>query len=65
MPRAKIVQIIGVDKKENYTRTYALLDDGTEASGYGEFKENDRVIYFHHEQWDMIKMIKEKKRIAH
>lgn len=59
MPRAKIVQIIGVDKKKNYTRTYALLSDGTEAQGYGEFSVGDKVIYFFHDKWNTIKMTKD------
>lgn len=43
--------------KKEYWRTYALLDDGTEATGYGkDFNLNDKVEVFYH--WGVIKMRK-------
>lgn len=41
---------IGKDKKK-HSRTYAILDDGSEAVGYGKnFKINDSVEYFFHKE---------------
>lgn len=42
-----------------YWRTYALLDDGSEAIGYGkDFDLGDLVEVFHDSKWDTIKMRK-------
>jgi hypothetical protein len=56
MGRAKVIEVIGVDKKDNYIRTYVLLSDGTEAQGYGKFSVGDEVIYFYDQRWDVIKV---------
>lgn len=59
-----IINIIGIkhwekdDKK--HSKTLALLDDGTEAYGYGsDYKLGDEVEVFFH--WQEIKMRKSKK----
>lgn len=63
----KIKEIVFVEgrlSKDNvrYYRTHALLDDGTEATGFGrEFKVNDEVeVFYHHET---VKMQKPKKNL--
>jgi hypothetical protein len=49
-----IIRIEGVEEKldkngKKYWRTYAILSDGSEATGYGkDFDLNDRVINFYH-----------------
>lgn len=62
----KIIEITFVEKrtskdKKPYSRTHALLDDGTGATGYGEdFKINDEVeVFFHRET---VKMQKPKNK---
>lgn len=59
----KIIKIEHVEKrrglinKEPYWRTHALLDDGTQAVGYGkDFDLGDKVEVFYH--WGQIKMRK-------
>lgn len=64
-----IIKIIGVERKkliksapkaQDYWKTYALLDDGTEAIGYGKnYKVGDEVEVFFH--WGQIKMQKGRK----
>lgn len=60
----KIVSIEHVEERSTsngkiYYRTYAILDDGTEAVGYGkDFDLQDRVEVFHDPKWDVIKMVK-------
>lgn len=61
-----IIKIVGVERKkliksapkaQDYWKTYALLDDGTEAEGYGKnYKVGDQVEVFHDKKWDQIKM---------
>lgn len=57
-----ILEILWIDRKESksgdsYFKTTALLDDGTEATGFGrEFKVADEVEVFHDQKWDVIKM---------
>lgn len=57
----KIIEIIGTENwtKDNqiHRRTYALLDDGTEATGYGDhFAVGDEVmVFYHHETVKMSK----------
>lgn len=58
----EIISIQYVEEKvskegKKYKITHGLLDDGTEAEGYGEhFKEGDLVEVFFH--WNKIKMQK-------
>ncbi len=60
----KIIEIEGVEEKVSkegttYWRTYAVLDDGTEAVGWGkDFDLDDQVEVFYHR--DTIKMQKKK-----
>lgn len=60
----QIIAIQGVLKKQTaqgkkYTVTLALLDDGTEASGYGgDYKIGDKVKVFFDEKYNLIKMDK-------
>lgn len=55
-----ILEILWIDRRkskagDSYFKTMALLDDGTEAEGYGrEFKVSDPVEVFYH--WGQIKM---------
>lgn len=58
----KILEILWIDRKESkagktYWKTTALLDDGTEATGFGkEFKMEDPVeVFFHYGQIKMRK----------
>ncbi len=51
-----IVEILGTEKKKGFTITHALLSDGTEASGVGEFKVGDHVMYWFEEKYNKIKM---------
>ena len=57
----RIIEILGVEEwvKDNkrHSRTYAILEDGTEATGYGsDFNINDEVmVYYHHETVKMEK----------
>lgn len=59
-----ILEIMWVEKKKSkagktYFKTTALLDNGEEASGFGnEFKVGDPVECFHDAKWDVIKMRK-------
>lgn len=60
-----IIKIIGVESRhtikgnEGYWRTHALLDDGTEAVGFGkDFNKGDEVEVFYH--FGQIKMRKGK-----
>ena len=50
-------EVIKVIRKEQgkHLITYVLLDDGTEASVYGEAKVGDKMMVYFHEQWNMIK----------
>lgn len=49
-----IIKIEGVEERKSrlgkrYYRTYAILDDGTEAVGYGsDFDLGDKVQVFYH-----------------
>jgi len=58
----EIISIDHIEKKVSkkgvkYAITHALLDDGTEAAGYGlDFKVGDKVEVFFH--WGIIKMRK-------
>ncbi|HRF69901.1 MAG TPA: hypothetical protein PKV66_00560 [Candidatus Pelethenecus sp.] len=56
-------EVIKVIRKEQgkHLITYVLLDDGTEASVYGEAKVGDKMMVYFHEQWNMIKA----ERIKH
>lgn len=60
-----IIEIVGVEKRvsnggDPYHRTHAILDDGTEATGYGsDFKVDDKVEVFFHK--DTVKMRKPLK----
>lgn len=58
----RIIEIQHVEKKvskkgNKYAITHALLDDGTEAQGYGlDFKVDDEVeVFFHYERVKMRK----------
>lgn len=57
-----IIKIIGKEgliskKGKAYYRTHALLEDGTEAVGYGpDFEINDKVEVFYH--YETVKMRK-------
>lgn len=60
-----ITEIESVEKrttqktKKSYWKTYAILDDGTEASGYGkDFDLGDKVEVFYH--YEQVKMRKKK-----
>lgn len=58
-----IIEIQHVHKwkagEHQYCRTYALLDDGTEAVGFGcDFKVGDEVEVFFHDRYGTIKMRK-------
>lgn len=50
-------EVIKVIRKEQgkHLITYVLLDDGTEASVYGEANVGDKMMVYFHEQWNMIK----------
>lgn len=58
----KILEILFIDRKEHpekgsYFKTTALLDDGTEATGYGkDFQAGNEVEVFLDKRWDVIKM---------
>ena len=61
----KIIEIVGVEERINkqtkkpYFITLAVVDDGTEVSGYGkDFKVDDLVEVFFHKH--VIKMQKTK-----
>lgn len=62
----KILRIEGVEEKmskagKKYWRTYAILDDGTEAIGWGkDFDLGDPVEVFYHKE--TVKMRKGKKQ---
>jgi beta-galactosidase beta subunit len=61
-----IIKIEGVELKhteshKQYWRTHVMLDDGTEAIGYGkDFDLGDKVEVFHDEKWDIVKIRKGK-----
>lgn len=50
-------EVIKVIRKEQgqHLITYVLLDDGTEASVYGEAKVGDKMMVYFHEKWNMVK----------
>lgn len=54
------IEYVDVRKKgdREYTLTYAILDDGTEARGFGEFKVGDKVECFFEEKYNHTKMQK-------
>lgn len=61
----EIQQILYVEEKVNkrthkpYHKTTALLDDGTEAKGFGnDYRVGDMVMTFYEDKWDEIKMIR-------
>lgn len=55
----KIIKILAVEKNKRFTRTHALLDDGSEVTGYGtDFKVGDLVQSFWHEKWQTHKIRK-------
>lgn len=42
---------------KKYWKTYAVLDDGTEAVGFGnDFDLEDKVEVFFHDAYDVVKM---------
>lgn len=48
-----------IDANEKpHIKTYALLDDGTEAAGYGRFEVGDSCEVFFEEKWNEVKMRK-------
>lgn len=50
--------------RKPYWRTHALLDDGTEAIGYGkDFDLGDKVEVFFH--WNTVKMRKTGDKTTH
>lgn len=63
-----IIEIVHVERKklakeasktQDYWKTHAILDDGTEAQGYGkDYKVGDQVEVFHDKKWDQVKMQK-------
>ncbi len=61
---AKIVEIVGVELKkkgdDNYSITHVILDDGEEATGFGEFKVGERVQRFYDDRYDKVKIKKNK-----
>ena len=60
----RIISIEFIEKKPKYTRTWALLDDGSIVAGYGEdFKVGDLVMHFYDPKWDMQKMSKPKPKL--
>lgn len=60
----RIVSIEHIEKKPGYSRTYALLDDGEIACGFGEeFKPGDLVMVFFDHKWNTIKMAKPKPKL--
>lgn len=51
----KIIEILGVEEwvKDNkrHSRTYAILEDGSEAVGYGsDYEVGDEVMYYYHKE---------------
>lgn len=59
----KIKQIIGTEFKGNDVITYALMDDGEEASGWGKYDIGQEVEVFLHQRYNKIKFrpVKEVK----
>lgn len=59
-----IISIEHIEEKKTeagktYWRTHALLDDGTEAIGYGkDFDIEEKVECFFDEKWGIVKMKK-------
>lgn len=59
---AKINHIVSIEKRtdkngKTYWRTLAVLDDGTEVSGYGHgFEDGQEVQVFFDDKWDVAKM---------
>ena len=53
----KIISIEFIERTKSYTRTHAILDDGSIVIGFGEkFKVGDSVMSFYDHRWDMHKM---------
>lgn len=45
-----------------HKKTFVVLDDGLEAAGYGtDFSVGDRVIAFHDDKWNQVKVIKHEE----
>lgn len=59
---ATINKIVGVEikKKDNktFSITHVILDDGEEATGYGEFEVGEKVQRFFDERYGKIKVKK-------
>lgn len=56
-----VIAIVHVEDRGEYQITHVLLDDGTEASGYGaDFKMGDKVGVFFDERYNKIKVKKVK-----
>jgi len=55
----RIIKIVGIEKHDKFSRTHAILDDGSEVIGYGQdFKVGDEVESFWDERWSVYKMRK-------
>jgi len=52
----RIVRILGTERRGDHTITFAILDDGTEASGVGDFEVGQAVMHWYDEQYNKIKM---------
>lgn len=53
----RIIEIVGIEKHDKFSRTHAILDDGSETIGYGvNFKVGDEVESFWDERWSVYKM---------
>lgn len=55
----KVIEVLHTEHKtskagEDYTVTYVLLDDGTEARAFGELKVGDEVQVWHNPDFDRI-----------
>lgn len=53
----KIVSIEFIERAKTYTRTHAMLDDGSIVVGFSDkFKVGDLVESFYDHRWDVHKM---------
>lgn len=56
----RIIEVIGVETKlkddKPYQVTHVVLDDGEEATGYGEYRVGDLVERFYDPRYDRIKI---------
>lgn len=59
----KIIKVVYVEKHPDYTRTHVILEDGMEATGWGELEIGDEVAVFYHRKYDAIKVRKITRHI--